>query len=115
MPPLSKELDEEGFLIYPQRWNPKIAVLIARSEGIVMEDLEWSIIHSLRDFYAKTDIVPLSRAFVKLVREEVDSSIGNSIDLIKIFEFLAGNIPNLKFMVPSILDFQSFLVSFRFL
>tara|TARA_B100000614_G_scaffold219072_1_gene205104 strand:+ start:334 stop:654 length:321 start_codon:yes stop_codon:yes gene_type:complete len=85
MSPLSKELDEEGFLIDPKRWNPKIAVLIARSEGIVMEDLEWDVIHSLRDFYAKTDVVPLSRAFVKLVREEVDGSIGNSLDLIKIF------------------------------
>ena len=67
MSPLSKELDEEGFLIDPQRWNPKIAVLIARSEGIVMEDLGWDVIHSLRNFYATTDVVPLSRAFVKLV------------------------------------------------
>ena len=85
MSPLSEELDEEGFLIDPQRWNPKIAELIARSEGIVMEDLEWGVIHSLRNFYAKTDIVPLSRAFVKLVREDVDSSIGNSLDLMEIF------------------------------
>ena len=85
MSPLSEELDEEGFLIDPQRWNPNIAELIARSEGIVMEDLEWGVIHSLRNFYAKTDIVPLSRAFVKLVREDVDSSIGNSLDLMKIF------------------------------
>ena len=85
MSQLSKELDEEGFLIDPQRWNPKIAELIARSEGIVMGDREWGVIRSLRNFYAKTDIVPLSRAFVKLVREEVDSSIGNSLDLIKIF------------------------------
>ena len=85
MSPISKELDEEGFLIDPQRWNPEIAVLIARSEGIVMEDLEWDVIQSLRNFYAKTDVVPLSRAFVKLVREEVNSSIGNSLDLIRIF------------------------------
>ena len=85
MSPLSKELDEEGFLIDPKQWNPKIAVLIARSEGIVMEDLEWDVIHSLRHFYATTEIVPLSRAFVKLVREEVDSSIGNSLDLMNIF------------------------------
>ena len=85
MSPLSKELDEEGFLIDPQGWSPKIAVLIARSEGIVMKDREWDVIHSLRNFYAKTDIVPLSRAFVKLVGEEVDSSIGNSLDLMKIF------------------------------
>jgi len=85
MSPLSEELDEEGFLIDPQRWSPKIAELIARSEGIVMEDLEWGVIHSLRNFYAKTDIVPLSRAFVKLVREDVDGSIGNSLDLMKIF------------------------------
>ena len=85
MSPLSEELDEEGFLIDPQRWNPNIAELIARSEGIVMEDLEWGVIHSLRNFYAKTDIVPPSRAFVKLVREDVDSSIGNSLDLMKIF------------------------------
>ena len=85
MSPLSEELDEEGFLVDPQRWNPKIAKLIARSEGIVMEDLEWGVIHSLRNFYAKTDIVPPSRAFVKLVREDVDSSIGNSLDLMKIF------------------------------
>ena len=54
MSPLSEELDEEGFLIDPQRWNHNIAELIARSEGIVMEDLEWDVIHSLRDFYAKT-------------------------------------------------------------
>tara|TARA_B100000989_G_scaffold218227_1_gene166353 strand:- start:307 stop:627 length:321 start_codon:yes stop_codon:yes gene_type:complete len=85
MAPLSEELDEEGFLIDPQRWNPKVAELIARSEGIVMEELEWDVIHSLRNFHAKTDVVPLSRAFVKLVREEVDSSIGNSLDLMKIF------------------------------
>ena len=85
MSPISKELDEEGFLIDPQRWNPEIAVLIARSEGIVMEDLEWDVIRSLRNFYAKTDVVPLSRAFVKLVRDEVNSSIGNSLDLIRIF------------------------------
>ena len=85
MSPLSEELDEEGFLIDSQRWNPNIAELIARSEGIVMEDLEWDVIHTLRNFYTKTDIVPLSRAFVKLVREEVDSSIGNSLVLIKIF------------------------------
>ena len=73
MSSLSKELDEEGFLIDPQRWNSQIAVLIACSEGIVMQDLAWDVVHSLRNFYAKTDIVPLSRAFVKLVREEVDS------------------------------------------
>lgn len=62
--PLSEMLNENGFLRDGGSWTEALALEIAEREGLSrLDEMHWKILHSLRDYFSKYEIVPtLSRA-----------------------------------------------------
>ena len=53
------EVDEEGFLQEPERWNQEVARDFARTEAITLTDKHWTIIHYIRNYYMQFGITPM--------------------------------------------------------
>lgn len=80
------ERNNEGFLESAERWNPKVAEIIAGEDSIDLSDNHWEIIKFLREFYKQHEISPPSnRLFVKAVKEAFGEEKGNSIYLMQLF------------------------------
>ncbi len=53
------EIDENGLLKDPQRWNESVARELAVRDGIgELTADHWKIIHGLREYYAKFGVAP---------------------------------------------------------
>jgi len=77
------ELDEDGFLIDPQRWTEAVARRLAERDGIgeLTED-HWKIIRTLRDHYLRTGAMPPEQHICHenhLDRHCVERLFGNSL------------------------------------
>ena len=60
------ELDDEGFLVDPSRWNDDIAVELARREGIdPLTDRHWQVIRFMRTEYEAKGTGPTVRVLGK--------------------------------------------------
>ncbi|HBA53029.1 TusE/DsrC/DsvC family sulfur relay protein [Syntrophorhabdus aromaticivorans] len=60
------EIDEDGFIQEPDKWNKEVAEDLAKAEqAFPMGDDHWKIVHYLRDYYIKYDIAPPIRMLVK--------------------------------------------------
>lgn len=60
---LALELNEEGFLAHPERWDERTAVALARAEeGIdVMSDRHWAVVTCIRTYYDEKGLAPMIR------------------------------------------------------
>ena len=85
MSKLDLECDAEGYLVDLSLWSPEVGHWLAQKDGITLTDAHWEVIWALRDFYAKTDIAPAMRPFVKLVKDQLGAEQGNSIYLMQLF------------------------------
>ncbi len=71
------EVDEDGFLQEPDKWNESVAKALAALEGIAdLNETHWKVINYLRNYFLENDIAPMVR---KLVKE-------TGVDLKKIYE-----------------------------
>ena len=60
------EVDEDGFIQDPDRWNEQVAGALAEGEGISeLTDEHWKVINYLRDYYLKFGIAPMIRRLCK--------------------------------------------------
>lgn len=60
------EIDEEGFLREPLKWNKEVAEALAEREGIEkLSDEHWKIVDFIRSYYIEFDTAPLIRRLVK--------------------------------------------------
>lgn len=60
------ELDEDGFIQEPDKWNREIAVALAETESVShMGDDHWKLVNYLRDYYLKFGIAPPIRMLTK--------------------------------------------------
>ena len=56
------ELDDDGFLQEPAKWNEEIALKLAVQEGINdLTDEHWKVINYLRNYYLENGIAPMVR------------------------------------------------------
>jgi tRNA 2-thiouridine synthesizing protein E len=56
------ELDEDGFLRDPSRWNERLAMVLARQDGFDgLSEQQWRIIHALRRHYLRHHSLPAPR------------------------------------------------------
>jgi len=56
------EVDGDGFLAEPKTWNPDVAILIARYDGIkVMTDNHWAVVNVIRKNYEEKGVAPMIR------------------------------------------------------
>lgn len=82
---LPSNVDDQGFLLDLKDWTPSIAEAIAHSEGIMLTQLHWEIIHLLRDFYHEYELSPAMRILVKHTKTQLGDEKGNSHYLLSLF------------------------------
>lgn len=60
------EVDEDGFIQEPEKWNQAIAEDLAKLEqAFPMTEEHWKVVNYLRDYYLKYEIAPPIRMLVK--------------------------------------------------
>jgi tRNA 2-thiouridine synthesizing protein E len=60
------EVDDDGFLQDPSRWNDGVAGDLATTEGITeLNDDQWKIVRYLRVYWEENDIAPMIRKLCK--------------------------------------------------
>ena len=60
------EIDEDGFIQEPERWNQDVAIALAKTEGVDdMTDEHWKLVNYLREYYLEYGIAPMIRKLCK--------------------------------------------------
>ncbi len=60
------EVDEDGFMQEPEKWNEKVALALASTESVdeLTED-HWKVVNYLREYYQQFGIAPMIRKLCK--------------------------------------------------
>ena len=75
------EIDEDGFIQEPDKWNKEVAEDLAKTEDAYpMGEEAWRLVNYLRDYYIKYEIAPPVRMFTKQTK----------LDLKRIYELFPG-------------------------
>ena len=60
------EIDEDGFIQEPDKWNESVAEDLAKTENAYpMGEEHWTVVNYLRDYYLKFEIAPPIRMLCK--------------------------------------------------
>ena len=60
------EVDEDGFMQEPEKWNEEVALALASTEGVSeLTEEHWKLVNYLRDYYQKFGIAPMIRKLCK--------------------------------------------------
>ena len=60
------EIDEDGFIQDPDKWNKGVAADLAKTEGV--DDLteeHWKVVNYLREYYIEFGVAPMIRKLCK--------------------------------------------------
>jgi tRNA 2-thiouridine synthesizing protein E len=75
------EIDEDGFIQEPEKWNKEVAEDLAKAEeAYPMGEEHWKLVNYLRDYYLKYEIAPPVRMLTKQT----------GLDLKKIYQLFPG-------------------------
>ncbi|PWQ97630.1 TusE/DsrC/DsvC family sulfur relay protein [Leucothrix pacifica] len=58
-------VDNEGFLLYPEDWDQEVALRLADSIDIEMNDERWEVVNFVRDYFEANQTVPEARRALK--------------------------------------------------
>ncbi len=60
------EIDEDGFIQDPEKWDDEVAKALAETEGVSeMTDEHWKVVNYLRDYYLEFNMAPMIRKLCK--------------------------------------------------
>ena len=60
------DVDEDGFMQEPEKWDEAIARALATTEGVdELTDEHWKVVNYLREYYLKFGIAPMIRKLCK--------------------------------------------------
>ncbi|UCE66341.1 MAG: TusE/DsrC/DsvC family sulfur relay protein [Candidatus Zixiibacteriota bacterium] len=60
------DVDEDGFMQEPEKWDETIAKALATTEGVdELTDEHWKVVNYLREYYLKFGIAPMIRKLCK--------------------------------------------------
>jgi TusE/DsrC/DsvC family sulfur relay protein len=63
---VSLEVDEDGFMQEPDKWNEDAALALATTEGVdEMGDSHWKVVNYLRKYYLDFGVAPMIRKLCK--------------------------------------------------
>jgi tRNA 2-thiouridine synthesizing protein E len=63
---ITLEIDEDGFIQEPERWNKEVAEALAKTEGVDdMTEEHWKLVNYLREYYLEYGIAPMIRKLCK--------------------------------------------------
>jgi len=72
------ETDEEGYLANINDWEPGVADVMSKEDGLDLTDEHWDIINFLREYYEEYQIAPAVRVLTKAVGKKLGKDKGNS-------------------------------------
>jgi len=63
---ISIDVDEDGFMQEPEKWNEEVAKALATTEGVdeITED-HWKVVNYLREYYLQFGVAPMIRKLCK--------------------------------------------------
>ncbi|RLB58997.1 MAG: sulfurtransferase TusE [Deltaproteobacteria bacterium] len=62
----SIEVDEDGFIQEPDKWNEDVAKALAATEGVEeMTEDHWKVVNFLREYYLEYGVAPMIRKLCK--------------------------------------------------
>lgn len=79
------EVDEDGYLVNLEDWQPELATQLATGDGLTLTDSHWEVINFLRDYYQKYQIAPMIKILVKEIGKVMGSEKGNTKYLYELF------------------------------
>ncbi len=61
------EVNEEGFLVHPEKWTREVAMILAKKEeGIeALTEDHWAVIEYIRNYYLEKSLAPMVRKLCK--------------------------------------------------
>ncbi len=63
---VSIEVDEDGFMQEPDKWNEDVAKALATTEGVSdMTEDHWKVVHYLRNYFVQFGVAPMIRKLCK--------------------------------------------------
>ena len=83
----SYETDEEGYLVDLSEWNEDVALKLAESEGLEMDENRWEVVNFLREYYNEYQIAPAVRVLTKAIGKKLGKEKGNSKYLYELFPY----------------------------
>ena len=79
------QVTERGNLIDSSIWSEKIAVHMARREGLELTKDHWEVINYLRKFYFEYGVTPMVRLLMKYIKEQLGPEKSSEQYLYKLF------------------------------
>ena len=62
----SLEIDEDGFIQEPDKWNKEVAEALAKTEGVdELTEAHWKLVNYLREYYLQFGVAPMIRKLCK--------------------------------------------------
>jgi TusE/DsrC/DsvC family sulfur relay protein len=62
----SIDIDEDGFIQEPDKWNEGVAKDLAKTEGVDdMTEEHWKVVNYLREYYIEFGVAPMIRKLCK--------------------------------------------------
>lgn len=63
---ISIEVDEDGFMQEPEKWNEEIAMALATTEGVdELTPDHWKLVQYLRNYFLQFGVAPMIRKLCK--------------------------------------------------
>jgi len=63
---VSIDVDEDGFMQEPDRWDKDVAAALATTEGVEeLNDDHWKVVDYLRNYYLQFGVAPMIRKLCK--------------------------------------------------
>jgi tRNA 2-thiouridine synthesizing protein E len=60
------DIDEDGFIQEPDKWNEGVAADLAKTEGVDdLTDEHWKVVNYLREYYLEFGVAPMIRKLCK--------------------------------------------------
>ena len=60
------EIDEDGFIQEPEKWNESVAAHLGKGEGVEsLTDEHWKVVNYLREYYQEFGVAPMIRKLCK--------------------------------------------------
>ncbi|GAB2711603.1 TusE/DsrC/DsvC family sulfur relay protein [Halomonas garicola] len=78
-------LDPESYLVNMGDWTESVAEALAEEDGITLTKAHWELIWVLRNFYARFEMAPAMRAWIKAVKQQLGEEKGHSIYVMSLF------------------------------
>jgi tRNA 2-thiouridine synthesizing protein E len=82
--------DEDGFLLDPEEWEPELAELIARGQGLELDDAHWEVISFVRGYFEEHRSVPEARKVLKHLAGRLGKERATRKYLYQLFPFGYG-------------------------